>query len=140
MRILPHRYPFLLVDKVIEVESGKRGIGIKNVTINDGFFQGHFPAKPVMPGVLMVEAMAQTAGVVVLTSGEHPDKVALFMAIEGVKFRKVVVPGDQLVMEIEIVRDRDRTAHVKGTGKVDGEVVVEAEMLFSYTDRSYLNS
>jgi len=139
-KILPHRYPFLLVDRVIEVEQGKRAVGIKNVTINDGFFQGHFPAKPVMPGVLMVEAMAQTAGVVVLTSGLHGGKVALFMAIEAVKFRKVVSPGDQLLMEVEIIRDRDRTAQVKGTGKVDGEIVVEAQMLFSYTDASYLHT
>jgi UDP-3-O-[3-hydroxymyristoyl] N-acetylglucosamine deacetylase/3-hydroxyacyl-[acyl-carrier-protein] dehydratase len=139
MKILPHRYPFLLVDKVIEVEKGKKGIGIKNVTINDGFFQGHFPSKPVMPGVLMVEALAQTAGVVVLTSGAHPGKVALFMAIDAVKFRRVVIPGDQLVMEIEIVRDRDRTAQVKGVAKVDGEVAVEAEMLFSYTEGKYLH-
>jgi len=139
MKILPHRYPFLLVDKVIEVEKGKKGIGIKNLTFNEGFFQGHFPTKPVMPGVLMIEAMAQTAGVVVLTSGEHPGKVALFMAIDNVKFRKVVSPGDQLLMEIEIIRDRERTAQVKGVGKVEGEVVVEAEMLFSYTDAKYLN-
>jgi len=140
MKILPHRYPFLLVDRVIEVERGKKGIGIKNVTINDGFFQGHFPGKPVMPGVLMIEAMAQTAGVVVLTSGEHPGKVALFMAIDAVKFRKVVIPGDQLIMEVEIVRDRERTAQVKGVAKVDGEVVIEAEMLFSYTDGSYMKN
>lgn len=139
MKILPHRYPFLLVDKVIEVERGVKGIGIKNLTINEGFFQGHFPQKPVMPGVLMVEAMAQTAGVVVLTSGNHAGKVALFMAIDAVKFRKVVVPGDQLVMDVEIVRDRERTAQVKGVGKVDGETVVEAEMLFSYTDKKYLD-
>lgn len=139
-KILPHRYPFLLVDRVIEVQQGKRGIGVKNVTINDGFFQGHFPAKPVMPGVLMVEAMAQTAGVVVLTSGLHSGKVALFMAIEAVKFRRVVSPGDQLLMEVEIIRDRERTASVKGTGKVDGEIVVEAQMLFSYTDASYLQA
>ncbi len=139
MRILPHRYPFLLVDRVIEVDRGKKGIGIKNVTINDGFFQGHFPQRPVMPGVLMVEAMAQTAGVVVLTSGAHDGKVALFMSIDAVKFRKVVVPGDQLMMEIEIIRDRERTAQVKGVGKVDGEIVVEAEMLFSYTDAEYLS-
>ncbi len=139
MTILPHRYPFLLVDRVIEVERGKKGIGIKNVTINDGFFQGHFPTRPVMPGVLMVEAMAQTAGVVVLTSGLHPGKVALFMSIDAVKFRRVVEPGDQLLMEVEIVRDRERTAQVKGVGRVNGEVAVEAEMLFSYTDSKYLN-
>jgi len=140
MKILPHRYPFLFVDRVIEIEPGKKGIGIKNVTINDGFFQGHFPQKPVMPGVLMIEAMAQTAGVVVLTSGAHNGKVALFMSISDVKFRKVVFPGDQLLMEVEIVRDRERTAHVKGVARVDGEVAIEAEMMFSYTEAHYLNS
>ncbi len=140
MKILPHRYPFLFVDRVIEIEPGKKGIGIKNVTVNDGFFQGHFPQKPVMPGVIMIEAMAQTAGVVVLTSGAHNGKVALFMSISDVKFRKVVYPGDQLLMEVEIIRDRERTAHVKGVARVDGEVAIEADMMFSYTDAHYLNS
>jgi len=140
MKILPHRYPFLFVDRVIEIEPGKKGIGIKNVTVNDGFFQGHFPQKPVMPGVIMIEAMAQTAGVVVLTSGAHNGKVALFMSISDVKFRKVVSPGDQLLMEVEIVRDRERTAHVRGVARVDGEVAIEAEMTFSYTEAHYLNS
>ncbi len=138
--ILPHRYPFLFVDRVIEVECGVKGIGIKNVTANDGFFQGHFPQKPVMPGVIMIEAMAQTAGVVVLTSGKHDGKVALFMAVDEVKFRKVVSPGDQLMMEVEILRDRERTAQVKGVGRVDGEIVVEAMMVFSYTDIAYLTN
>lgn len=140
MKILPHRYPFLFVDRVIEIEPGKKGIGVKNVTINDGFFQGHFPQKPVMPGVVMIEAMAQTAGVVVLTSGAHNGKVALFMSISDVKFRKVVYPGDQLLMEVEIIRDRERTAHVKGVGRVDGEVAIEADMMFSYTEAHYLSS
>jgi len=140
MKILPHRYPFLLVDRVIEIDPGKKGIGIKNVTINDGFFQGHFPQKAVMPGVLMIEAMAQTAGVVVLTSGAHNGKVALFMSITDVKFRKVVYPGDQLLMEVEIIRDRERTAHVKGVGRVGTEVAIEADMMFSYTEAHYLNS
>jgi UDP-3-O-[3-hydroxymyristoyl] N-acetylglucosamine deacetylase/3-hydroxyacyl-[acyl-carrier-protein] dehydratase len=140
MKILPHRYPFLFVDRVIEIEPGKKGIGIKNVTINDGFFQGHFPQKAVMPGVIMIEAMAQTAGVVVLTSGAHNGKVALFMSISDVKFRKVVYPGDQLLMEVEIIRDRERTAHVRGVTRVDGEVVIEANMMFSYTEERYLNS
>ena len=139
MKILPHRYPFLLVDRVIEIDPGKKGIGIKNVTINDGFFQGHFPQKAVMPGVLMIEAMAQTAGVVVLTSGAHHGKVALFMSISDVKFRKVVYPGDQLLMEVEIIRDRERTAHVKGVGRVGTEVAIEADMMFSYTEAHYLN-
>jgi len=134
MKILPHRYPFLLVDRVVEIEPGKKGIGIKNVTINDGFFQGHFPQKPVMPGVIMIEAVAQTAGVVVLTGGAHHGKVALFMSISDVKFRRVVNPGDQLLMEVEIIRDRERTAHVKGVGRVEGDVAIEAEMTFAYTD------
>ncbi|MBL8013122.1 MAG: UDP-3-O-[3-hydroxymyristoyl] N-acetylglucosamine deacetylase [Candidatus Omnitrophica bacterium] len=139
MKILPHRYPFLLVDKVIEIEMGKRAIGIKNVTINDNFFQGHFPTRPIMPGVLMVEAMAQTAGVVVLTNPDHHGKVAFFMAVDNVKFRRVVVPGDQLVMEVEVIRDRSRTTQVKGTAKVDGEVAAEAEMVFSFIEADYLN-
>ena len=139
MKILPHRYPFLFVDRVIEIEPGKKGIGIKNVTVNDGFFQGHFPQKPVMPGVIMIEAMAQTAGVVVLTGGAHNGKVALFMSVSDVKFRKVVYPGDQLLMEVEIIRDRERTAHVKGVARVDGEVVIEANMMFSYTEAHYLS-
>lgn len=139
MSILPHRYPFLLVDRVIEIVQGKRAVGIKNVTINEIFFQGHFPTRPVMPGVLMVEAMAQTAGVVILTNDLHRGKVAFFMAADKVKFRKVVNPGDQLLMEIEVVRDKSRTVQVKAQSKVEGEVVAEAEMLFSFTDASYLD-
>lgn len=139
MKILPHRYPFLLVDRVVEIDKGKSAIGIKNVTINDGFFQGHFPTKPVMPGVLMIEAMAQTAGVVILTNEQHHGKVAFFMAINNVKFRRVVTPGDQLLMEVNIVRDKSKTAQVHGVACVDGQVVVEADMVFSFTDASYLD-
>lgn len=138
MAILPHRYPFLLVDRVIEIEEGKKAIGIKNVTINEPFFQGHFPTRPVMPGVLMVEAMAQVAGVVILTNDEHRGKVAFFMAVNNVKFRKVVSPGDQLVMEVEVVRDKSRTAQIRGQSKVNGEIVAEADMVFSFTDAAYL--
>jgi len=138
LKILPHRYPFLLVDKVIDIEHGKRGIGIKNVTGNEPFFLGHFPTRPIMPGVLMVEAMAQTAGVVILTNEEHRGKVAFFMAADKVKFRKVVVPGDQLVMEIEVIRDRAKIAQIRAVSVVNGEVVAEAEMVFSFTDVSYL--
>jgi len=137
MKILPHRYPFLLVDRVIE--KGKRGIGIKNVTINDGFFQGHFPSRPVMPGVMMIEAMAQVAGVVMLTDEVHHGKVAFFMAVDNVKFRKVVVPGDQLEMEIEVVKEKSRIAQIHATSKVDGELVAEADMVFSFTDAAYLD-
>ena len=139
MRILPHRYPFLLVDRVIEIDRGKKGVGLKNVTVNDSFFQGHFPARPVMPGVLMVEAMAQTAGVVILTNEAHHGKVAFFLSIDKVKFRRVVVPGDQLVMEVEVVRDRPRTAQAQAVARVGGEVAAEAEMVFSFTDASYLD-
>jgi UDP-3-O-[3-hydroxymyristoyl] N-acetylglucosamine deacetylase/3-hydroxyacyl-[acyl-carrier-protein] dehydratase len=139
LKILPHRYPFLLVDRVIEIEKGKRAIGIKNVTINDNFFQGHFPTRPIMPGVLMVEAMAQTAGVVVLTNEAHHGKVAFFMAVDKVKFRKTVVPGDQLIMEVVVVKDKTKTAQIHAVGKVNEEIVVEADMLFSFTDASFLN-
>lgn len=139
MKILPHRYPFLLVDRVIELEHGKKAVGIKNVTINDGFFQGHFPARPVMPGVLMVEAMAQTAGVVVLTNPSHHGKLAFFMAVDNVKFRKVVTAGDQLMMEVEVKKDRSRITQIHGEARVDGEIVAEADMTFSFTDASYLD-
>lgn len=138
MKVLPHRYPFLLVDRVVEMEKGKKGFGIKNVTVNESFFQGHFPARPVMPGVLMVEAMAQTAGVIILANELHRGKVAFFMAADNVKFRRVVSPGDQVVMEVEVVRDKSRTAEVRARSKVDGAVVAEADMVFSFADASYL--
>ncbi len=139
MKVLPHRYPFLLVDRIIEMEKGKRAVGIKNVTMNENFFTGHFPSRPVMPGVLMVEAMAQTGGVLVLTSGGHDGKLALFMAADNVKFRRVVSPGDQLVMEIDLLRDRPRTAMIHGVTKVNNEVVAEADMMFSFIDPDFLN-
>jgi len=139
MKVLPHRYPFLLVDKVINIEMGKRGTGIKNVTGNEGFFQGHFPSRPVMPGVLMIEAMAQTAGVIILTNKAHHDKVAFFMAVDNVKFRKVVVPGDQLIMEVEVIRDGSRIARTHAVSKVNEEIVAEADMVFSFTDASFLD-
>ncbi len=138
MQILPHRYPFLLVDRVIELEKGKRAIGIKNVTMNDGFFQGHFPTKPIMPGVLMVEAMAQAAGVVVLTNEDHRGKVAFFMSADNVKFRKVVTPGDQLIMDVEVVSDKPRTSKIRAVAKVGDDIVAEADMLFSFTDAGFL--
>lgn len=139
MKILPHRYPFLLVDRIVSLEPGKKAVGIKNLTINDNFFRGHFPARPIMPGVLMIEAMAQVGGVLVLTDESHRGKLALFMATDKVKFRKTVVPGDQLVMEVEMVRDRSRTANLIGKAKVAGEVVAEAELMFSYVDENFLD-
>ena len=129
--LLPHRYPFALVDRVLEHVPGKRAVAIKNVTANEAFFQGHFPARPVMPGVLMVEAMAQVAGVVVLSNPALAGKLAFFMSVDAVKFRKVIVPGDQVVMEVEITKARSRIAQAKGTCKVDGQVVCEAEMGFA---------
>lgn len=136
--ILPHRYPFLFVDRVIDLQPGKRAVAIKNVTANEPFFQGHFPDKPVMPGVLMVEAMAQVGGIAVLTDPENKDKLALFMAIDNVKFRKVVEPGDTLVFEVDVLKCKSRIAQVKGIAKVDDKVAVEADLMFSFTDISYL--
>jgi UDP-3-O-[3-hydroxymyristoyl] N-acetylglucosamine deacetylase/3-hydroxyacyl-[acyl-carrier-protein] dehydratase len=132
MRTMPHRYPFLLVDRILELKHGERAVGVKNVTINDGFFQGHFPDRPVMPGVLMVEAMAQVGGVCFLTKPELQGKLPLFMAVDNVKFRKVVEPGDQLIMEVDIVKARSRFAQAKGVCKVDGELACEAEMTFAF--------
>ncbi len=131
MKILPHRYPFLLVDRIIDLEKGKRAVGIKNVTINEHFFQGHFPGKPVMPGVLLVEAMAQVGGVLMLACPEHSGKLAYFMAAEKVKFRKTVLPGDQLILEVKTLKIRSRTGKVAGTVKVNDKVVAEAELMFS---------
>jgi len=139
MKILPHRYPFLFVDRIISLEKGKRIVGIKNVTMNENFFTGHFPTRPVMPGVLMVEALAQTGGILVLTNPEHRGKVALFMAVDKVKFRKLVVPGEQLTLEVEMIRDRSRTAQMKGVAKVGNEVAAEAEFMVSFIEADFLN-
>ncbi len=132
--ILPHRYPFLLVDRIIELERAKRIVGIKNVTINEEFFQGHFPQKHVMPGVLIIEALAQVAGVMMLREPENQGKLAFFMTIDQVKFRKIVVPGDQLRLEVNVVRWKTRTGKVHGEAKVDGKVVCEADLTFSLVD------
>lgn len=129
-KILPHRYPFLLVDRVLEVEPGKSIVGIKNVTFNEPFFPGHFPGRPIMPGVLMVEAMAQVAGVLVYKSTQDTDNnLVYFMSIEKAKFRKPVVPGDQLRLEIQALQSRGRVWKFKGEAKVDGKVVCEAEFM-----------
>jgi beta-hydroxyacyl-ACP dehydratase FabZ len=132
-KILPHRYPFLLVDRIIEC-SEKRVVGIKNVTINEAFFQGHFPGMPIMPGVLIIEAMAQTGGVGALNVKENLGKLAFFMSIKEAKFRKPVVPGDQLVMEVEIVKQKMNILQARGVAKVNGEVVTEAEFMFAFVN------
>ena len=129
MRVLPHRYPFLLVDRILEVENGKRIVGIKNVTINEPFFQGHFPGHPIMPGVLIIEAMAQVAGVLVMSGMPEPEsKVVYFTSLNNVKWRRPVKPGDQLRLELEILQVRGMMAKMTGVARVDGEVVCEAEM------------
>ena len=136
MRVLPHRYPFLLVDRILEIEENKRVVGIKNVTINEPFFQGHFPGHPIMPGVLIVEAMAQVGGMLLLGTLEEPDtKAVYFMSIDNIKFRKPVRPGDQIVFEVEMIQVRGNIAKTRGVAKVDGEVVAEAEMAAMVRDR-----
>ncbi len=126
-RILPHRYPFLLVDRVIELEEGKMAVGIKNVTINEEFFQGHFPQEPIMPGMLQVEALAQLAGILVSRSEEDEESIGMFRSIEKVKFRQIVRPGDQLRLEVHVLKKRSNIARFSGQAFVDGEVVAEAE-------------
>lgn len=129
-KILPHRYPFLLVDKVIEVESYRRAVGIKNVTINEPYFQGHFPGRPIMPGVLQIEAMAQLAGALLLRKADNTTKLAVLMGLENVKFRKQVVPGDQLRIEAEVLSLKHRTGMVFTRATVGGELACEANMKF----------
>lgn len=136
MKVLPHRYPMLLVDRIVEIEAGKRIVGIKNVTINEPYFQGHFPGHPVMPGVLVVEAMAQTGGMLLMDHVEDPDnKVVYFMSLDKVKFRQPVTPGDQLRLEVEMIQFRGKTCRMRGEAKVDGRVVAEAEMMARIMDR-----
>jgi len=135
--ILPHRYPFLLVDRIIEYEPAKRVVGIKNVTLNEPFFAGHFPGAPVMPGVLIVESMAQTAGVMMLANlPDRESKLVFFTGIDKAKFRKPVVPGDQLRLELTVLRLRPRYVKLRGEAYVDGQLVAEAEISSSLVDRA----
>src|SRR5881394_3736745 len=136
MKLLPHRYPMLLVDRILEIESGKRVVGLKNVTANEQFFQGHFPGAPVMPGVLIVEAMAQCAAVLFLRDiPERDEKLFLFGGVDRARFRRPVIPGDQLIMEITVLQQRASTVKVRGEAKVDGKLVAEAELLSVMTER-----
>lgn len=134
MNHLPHRFPFLMVDRVIEVEEGKRAVGIKNVTINEPFFQGHFPGEPVMPGVLIVEAMAQVSGVLAFKSG-LAGKSTYFLSIEKAKFRKPVTPGDQLRLEVEVLRGRGNIWKFAGKAYVEDKIVAEAEFTAMVSDK-----
>jgi UDP-3-O-[3-hydroxymyristoyl] N-acetylglucosamine deacetylase/3-hydroxyacyl-[acyl-carrier-protein] dehydratase len=131
MKLLPHRYPFLLIDRVIEIDGYQRAVAIKNVSINEPFFQGHFPDQPLMPGVLQLEAMAQLAGVLLLRKLENTGKLAVLWSIDKVKLRAAVVPGDQLRIEVETLRMKGETGQVKGTGTVAGRVVCEATLMFT---------
>ncbi len=138
MNFLPHRYPFLMIDRILEFEADKRVVGMKNVTINEPFFQGHFPGHPIMPGVLLLEAMAQTGGVMALMSlppEEVPKKVLYFMSIDKAKFRKPVLPGDQVRFELELLKARANIKSFKAVAKVDGTVVAEAEMMAMIVDK-----
>lgn len=134
--ILPHRYPFLLVDRIIELEPGKRVVGLKNVTANEEYFNGHFPHHPVMPGVLIIEALAQTGAVGVLAMDEYKGKLALFAGIDKVKFRKQVVPGDQLRLEIEVTKLRGRVGKCEAKAFVGEELAVQGELMFAIADNT----
>jgi UDP-3-O-[3-hydroxymyristoyl] N-acetylglucosamine deacetylase/3-hydroxyacyl-[acyl-carrier-protein] dehydratase len=133
MRILPHRYPFLMVDRVNRIE-GNKIVAVKNVSINEFYFQGHFPQHPIMPGVLQLEAIAQVAGILMLKQAENFGKIAYFMSAESVKWRKPVRPGDQLLIEVELIKSRGKIGKARGLCQVDGEVVSEADVTFMLID------
>jgi 3-hydroxyacyl-[acyl-carrier-protein] dehydratase len=136
MNSIPHRYPFLLVDRVLEMEPSKRVVAIKNVTFNEPFFQGHFPGAPVMPGVLIIEAMAQAGAILILHEmQDRATKLVYFTGIDKVRFRRAVVPGDQLTITLEVVRLRARACKMRGRAEVDGQLVAEAEILSALVDR-----
>lgn len=136
MNCLPHRYPFLLLDRVLEMEPARRIVAYKNVTVNEPFFQGHFPGAPVMPGVLIIEAMAQAGAVLILHDMEdRASKLVYFTGIDGARFRQAVVPGDQIRFTLEVLKLRPRTCKMKGVAEVDGKKVAEAEILSALVDR-----
>jgi UDP-3-O-[3-hydroxymyristoyl] N-acetylglucosamine deacetylase / 3-hydroxyacyl-[acyl-carrier-protein] dehydratase len=137
MQYLPHRYPMLLVDRIVEFEPGKRIVGLKNVTIDEPFFQGHYPGHPIMPGVLIIEAMAQVGGLLLMDAVDNPeDKVVYFMSLDKVKWRRPVMPGDQIRFELEVMQLRTHVCRMRGVGTVDGQLVAEAEMMARIMDRT----
>ncbi|PTL35990.1 3-hydroxyacyl-[acyl-carrier-protein] dehydratase FabZ [Candidatus Methylomirabilis limnetica] len=139
--MLPHRYPFLLVDRILEIEPGKRVVGLKNVTINEAFFQGHFPGQPIMPGVLVIEAMAQVGGILLMrTLNVSAEKKLLYLAgIDRARFRRPVLPGDQVRLEVELIQLRSRTCRMRASAMVDGKLAVEAELSCIVVDRGSPN-
>lgn len=134
-KLLPHRYPFALVDRIIDYVPGKKAVGIKNVTFNEPHFQGHFPDRPIMPGVLIIEAMAQVGGVVLTQMADLNGGLFMFAGIDGVRFRRPVVPGDQLIMTVELLSvKRRRFGKMRGRAEVDGQLAAEGEFMFSLVD------
>lgn len=131
MKILPHRYPFLLVDRILELEPGKRAVGIKNVSINEPFFQGHFPRTPVFPGVLILEALAQVGACALLSEEKHKSSLAYLAGIDKFRFRRVVVPGDQLLLEVELIKMKGSIGKARGKATVEGAAAAEGEFLFA---------
>jgi len=129
--VLQHRYPFLLVDRILELAPGERAVGLKNVTVNEAFFTGHFPGNPIMPGVLIVEAMAQVGGVLLLATTKNEGKLAFFAGIDKMRFRRPVVPGDQLITEVTLLKAKGDIGRVAVVGKVDGQIAAEGEYLFA---------
>ncbi len=137
MKFLPHRYPFIMIDRILEFEPGKKIVGLKNVTINEPFFQGHFPGSPIMPGVMILEAMGQTGGVLVIQSlpKEQHGSLVYFMGMDKVRFRQPVIPGDQLICSIEVIKARKKVVKMSGIATVDGKRVAEGEMLASIGEK-----
>lgn len=133
--LIPHRYPFLLVDKVVELEEGKRAVGIKNVSVNEPFFQGHFPEYPIMPGVLIIEAMAQVGAVAMMSIDENKGKLGVFVGIDKVRFKKEVRPGDTLRMEVEMTSLRRNIGKANASAYVDGELVCSGELMFALVQK-----
>ena len=134
MKILPHRYPFLMIDRILELEPGVRAVCVKNVTVNEPQFTGHWPGNPVMPGVLMLEAMAQVGGIFLMSETENAGKTAFFAGMDNIKFRRPVVPGDQLIITAELVRRKGAIGRAAAVATVDGEVAVEGEFMFALVD------
>lgn len=135
MKYLPHRYPFLLVDRILELEVGQRIVGLKNVTINEPFFQGHFPGEPIMPGVLILEGMAQAAGILAFYTQQEMigEKLIYFAGMDGVRFRQTVTPGDQLIFEMQLIKQKGKIWKMGGKALVDGKLVAEAELMAAFS-------